>query len=64
MDENDEGANPEHLGGPAEREEGEGGQVVDEHLHEVFPLHIRKLGKEERPVESHFYHVVPPNLAV
>ena len=62
VDQNDQGANPVHLSGPAEREEGEGGQVVDEHLHEVLPLDIRELGEEEGPVESHFKHVVPPNL--
>ena len=62
MDQDDQGANSVHLCGPAEGEEGEGGEVVDEHLSEVFPLDIRELGEEERPVESHLYHVVTPNL--
>ena len=62
MDEDDEGANPVHLSGPAEGEESQGGQVVDEHLGEVFPLHVRELREEEGPVESHLYHVVAPNL--
>ena len=62
VDEDDEGADPVHLSGPAESEQGEGGEVVDEHLGEVFPLHIRELCEEEGPVESHLYHVVTPNL--
>lgn len=62
VDEDDEGANPVHLRGPAEGEEGEGGEVVDEHLSEVFPLHIGELCEKEGPVESHLYHVVAPNL--
>ena len=36
VDEDDEGANPVHLRGPAEGEEGEGGEVVDEHLPPVL----------------------------
>ena len=62
MDEDDEGANPVHLCGPAESEESQGGQVMDEHLSEIFSLHIRELCEEERPVESHLHHVVEPNL--
>ena len=62
MDQDDEGANSVHLCGPAESEESKSGEMMDEHLSEVFPLHIRELCKEERPVESHLYHVVAPNL--
>ena len=44
-----------------EGEQGQGGEVVDEHLPKVFALHIGELGHQKRPVERHLKHVVPPN---
>lgn len=39
VDDEDQGAHPVHVVAPAEREEGQGGQVVDEHLPEVLGSH-------------------------
>ena len=61
VDHEDEGAHPMHLIAPAECEKSEGGNVVDEHLPEVFSLHVGELGDQEGPVEGHLEHVVPPN---
>ena len=52
---------PGEIAGPWEGEEGDGGDVVDEHLCEVLPLDIKPLGYGERPVEGQLYHVVPPD---
>ena len=41
MDEKDQGAHPVHVVGPAEDEQGQGGNVVDEHLPEVLPKNRR-----------------------
>ena len=35
--------------------------MVDEHLCEVLPLHVRPLGDGEGPVEGELHHVVPPD---
>lgn len=37
--------------------------MVDEHLPEVFPLHVEELADAEGPVEGHGDHVVPPDIA-
>ena len=52
---------PGEIAGPWEGEEGDGGDVVDEHLCEVLPLHVRPLGDGEGPVEGELHHVVPPD---
>ena len=52
---------PGEIAGPWEGEEGDGGDVVDEHLCEVLPLHVRPLGDGEGPVEGELDHVVPPD---
>ena len=49
----DKGAHPVHLVAPTESEKSKGGNVVDEHLPKVFPLHISELGDQEGPVKSH-----------
>ena len=61
MDHENKGAHAMHLVAPAESEKGKGGEMVDEHLPEVFPLHVGELGDKEGPVKSHLEHVVPPN---
>ena len=61
MDHENKGAHAMHLVAPAESEKGKGGEMVDEHLPEVFPLHVGELGDQEGPVKSHLEHVVPPN---
>ncbi len=38
--------------------------MVDEHLHKIFPLHVKKLGDGEGPVEGEGEHVVPPHVCV
>jgi hypothetical protein len=38
--------------------------VMNEHLHKVFPLHIKELGDGEGPVEGEGEHVVPPHVRV
>ena len=43
---------PGEVAGPREAEEGDGGEVVDKHLPEVFSLHVEKLHDGQRPVES------------
>ena len=43
---------PGEVAGPGEAEEGDGGEVVDEHLPKVFSLHIEKLQDRQGPVES------------
>ena len=37
---------------------------MNEHLHKVFPLHIKELGDGEGPVEGEGEHVVPPHVRV
>ena len=75
VDQEDQGAHPVHVVGPAEGEQGQGRHVVDEHLPEVLEqdwpgfqmvldhlsLDIKELGDEEGPVEGHLQHVVPPD---
>ena len=46
MDHENKGAHAMHLVAPAESEKGKGGEMVDEHLPEVFPLHIEKLAEK------------------
>ena len=55
---------PEHLCCPAECKQGQRRQVVYKHLREVLPLYVRELGEEQRPVEGHLEHVVPPNCTI
>ena len=55
---------PEHLRGPAECQQGQRRQVVDEHLCEVLPLNVRELCEKQGPVEGHLEHVVPPNCEI
>ena len=64
VDDEDKGAHPVHVVAPAEGEQGEGGDVVDEHLQEVFSPHVTELGHQKRKVEGHFQHIVPPNSRV
>ena len=52
---------PGEVTRPGEREEGDGGHVVDEHLYEVLPLDIEPLRDGEGPVEGELDHVVPPD---
>ena len=52
---------PGEVTRPGEREEGDGGHVVDEHLYEVLPLDIEPLRDGEGPVEDELDHVVPPD---
>ena len=63
MDNEDEGAHPDKVGGPGEHDQGDGGLVVDEHLPEVFPLDVKELAEGEGPVECHLQHVVQPNIS-
>ncbi len=55
---------PEKIAGPGEGEKGDGGDVMNEHLHKVFPLHVKELGDGEGPVEGEGEHVVPPHVRV
>ena len=63
VDDEDEGSDPDKVSGPAEPYQRDGGLVVDEHLPEIFPLHVEELTEGERPVESHLYHVVEPDIS-
>ena len=63
MDNEDEGAHPDKVGGPGEHDQANGGLVVDEHLPEVFPLDIKELADGEGPVECHLQHVVQPDIS-
>ena len=54
---------PGEVSGPGEHHEEDGGVVMDEHLPEVLPLHVEELTEGERPVESHLYHVVEPDVS-
>lgn len=58
----DEGPHPHEVGRPGEHDEGDGGLVVDEHLPEVFPLHIEELAEAQGPVERQLQHVVKPHI--
>ena len=51
MDHENKGAHAMHLVAPAESKKGEGGEMVDEHLPEVFSLYVKKLKDGERPIE-------------
>ena len=62
VDDEDEGSNPDKVRRPAEPNESDGGLVVDEHLPEIFSLHIEELAEGKRPVESHLDHVVEPDV--
>ena len=42
---------PGQIAGPRKAEECDGGEVVDEHLPEVFSLYVKKLKDGERPIE-------------
>ena len=48
MDAQNEGPDPGQVAGPGQGHESDGGHVMDEHLPEVFPLHVEKL-KEKSP---------------
>ena len=63
MDDEDEGSNPNEVCGPAKSYESDGGLMVDEHLPEIFSLHIKKLAEGKGPVESHLHHVVEPDIS-
>ena len=63
MDDEDEGSDPDEVCGPAEPYESDGGLMVDEHLPEIFSLHIEELAEGKRPVESHLDHVVEPDIS-
>ena len=63
VDDEDEGSNPDKVRGPAEAYESDGCLVMDEHLPEIFSLHIEELAEGERPVESHLHHVVEPDIS-
>ena len=43
VDDEDEAADPVGVGRPGKHEERDGGVVVDEHLPEVLPLHVKEL---------------------
>ena len=43
MDSQDQGSDSGQVAGPGEGHERDGGHVMDEHLPEVFPLHVEKL---------------------
>ena len=43
MDGQDQSSNPGEVAGPGEAHERDGGDVVDEHLPEIFPLHVVEL---------------------
>lgn len=64
MNEQNEGADPGEVDGPAEDHESDGGHVVKKHLPKVLSLHVVELGDEEGPVEAQLDHVVPPDAAV
>jgi len=49
MDDEDERSDPLKVAGPGESHERDGGQVVDEHLPEVLPLHVEELSDHQRP---------------
>ena len=57
-----EGPHPHEVGRPGEHDQGDGGLVVDEHLPEVFPLHIEELAEAQGPVERQLQHVVKPHI--
>ncbi len=52
VNDEDERADPGEVAGPGEAHEGNGGQVMNEHLPEVLPLHVEKLGDHQRPVAN------------
>ena len=58
------GPPPEEVAGPGEGEQGDSGDVMDEHLHKVFPPHVKELGDGEGPVEGEGEHVVPPHIRI
>ena len=43
MEDHHQGAYPGEVGCPGEHDQGDGGDVVDQHLPKVFPLHIKEL---------------------
>ena len=51
MDDHDQGAYPGEVGSPGEHDQADGGVVVEEHLPEIFPLHIKELTEGQGPVE-------------
>ena len=51
MDDHDQGAYSGEVGCPGEHDQADGGVVVEEHLPEIFPLHIKELTEGQRPVE-------------
>ena len=63
VDDEDQGSDPDKVRGPAEPYESDSGLVVDEHLPEIFSLHIEELAEGKRPVESHLDHVVEPDIS-
>jgi len=46
---------------PAECHQSNGGQMMDEHLPEIFSFGIKELSDDEGPIKGHFQHVIPPN---
>ena len=46
VDAQNEGSDPGQVAGPGQGHESDGGHVMDEHLPEVFPLHVEKLKKK------------------
>lgn len=49
---------------PAERQQQQCDQVMDEHLPKVLAFDVEKLGDRERPVEGQRDHVVPPDVII
>jgi len=56
------GANPGEMGGPGEGDEENCGVVMNEHLPEVLPLHVKELADREGPIEGEFNHVVDSDI--
>ena len=56
-------AHPTGARQPREGDEEDGGDVVHEHLPEVFAFYVEELAEEEGHVEGEGDHVVPPEAA-
>lgn len=62
MHDQDKTAYAEDVDDPRETHQEYRCDMVDEHLPEVLPFHIKELADAEGPVEGHGDHVVPPDV--
>ena len=63
VEDHHQGADPSEVVCPGEHHQQDGGIVVDHHLQEVLPPHIKELWDGEGPVEGELHHVVAPDVA-